>query len=489
MPSLVLLDICVCAALACGLALYRTFSVPRHLAHIPVVPVTSLLVRYLSGASNKVIVEDVIIPFAEQCSANVVLVWMLGVWMVHVVDPKLCHQIAMNQQSFPKVPASQDSLFLRFLGKENMVVLNGPQWKKQSLIIRNAFSTSVPIHLFAFVSRNAIEVIETAPADDKKGHTLCWSDLTQRIALDAIGLGVMGYDYDSVRTESPFMIEFSTMMHEFAEPLYLVFPVLERWLPRKKVIARVVNFEKRLNGLLEVKRAEPGEDVITKLATHPELSSTEVKDNMATLFFAGHDTSSSAMASVVYYLAVNKDAQNTARAEALRAFGCNSDPSLSSLGPQTLPYIHACIKEALRLNPPASFASPRLSATDLTIGTCPVPAGTIVMINLHAAHQISTVWDDPRAFKPERFMGNAEVYQQNVKEIDPCMPFLVGPRHCPARDFALYELRTVLVMLLREYEWSLPAGSIHSKEIQNALSPFNTSMPRRLDITFHARRT
>ncbi|EIW84345.1 cytochrome P450 [Coniophora puteana RWD-64-598 SS2] len=380
--------------------------------------------------------------------------------MVHVVDPKLCHQIAMDQQSFPKVPASQDSLFLRFLGKENMVVLNGPQWKKQSLIIRNAFSTSAPIHLFASVSRNAIEVMEAVPADDKKGHTLCWSDLTQRIALDAIGLGVMGYDYDSVRTESPFMIEFSTMMHEFVEPLYLVFPVLERWLPRKKVIARVVNFEKRLNGLLEMKRAEPGEDIITKLATHPELSSTEVKDNMATLFFAGHDTSSSAMASVVYYLAVNKDAQNIARAEALRAFGRDSDPSLSSLGPQTLPYIHACIKEALRLNPPASFASPRIS------------------------HQIATVWDEPHIFTPERFMGDSEVYQQNVKDIDPCMPFLVGPRHCPARDFALYELRTVLVMLLREYDWSLPAGSIHSKEIQNALSPFNTSMPRQLDITF-----
>ena len=57
------------------------------------------------------------------------------------------------------------------------------------------------------------------------------------------------------------------------------------------------------------------------------------------------------------------------------------------------------------------------------------------------------------------------------------IPFANGPRQCPARNFALYEQRALAVMLLREYTWVLPEGSVHRDGLKNAFSPFALTVP------------
>lgn len=69
-----------------AVAIYRWVRVPAHLRHLPKVPVMPLLVSYLSGEVEERRVKRVIIPFAQKARTDVVLVFCLGEWVVHIVE-------------------------------------------------------------------------------------------------------------------------------------------------------------------------------------------------------------------------------------------------------------------------------------------------------------------------------------------------------------------------------------------------------------------
>jgi len=218
----------------------------------------------------------------------------------------------------------------------------------------------------------------------------------------------------------------------------------------------------------------------------------------------------------MYFLAKHPEVQQACRAEVLRVLGTTADPTLATLGPDSLPYLHACIHETLRTNPPGSSTTPRTAQVDVMLGKYLIPAGTPLVSNIHAMQHSARVWDEPEVFRPERFLtadGGAEDHnaqttsQASVKAAlgeddskaredaatvlklkERWMPFSVGPRKCPARNFALYEMRTITAMFLREFEWTLPEGSIHEDEIQNSFFAFSLSLPHDLDITFRSLR-
>ncbi len=71
-------------------AIYRWVRVPPELRHIPKVPILPLLHSYLSGEVEEQRVKRVLLPFARKARSNVVLVFCLGEWMIHVMDAKVC---------------------------------------------------------------------------------------------------------------------------------------------------------------------------------------------------------------------------------------------------------------------------------------------------------------------------------------------------------------------------------------------------------------
>ncbi|KAH7919063.1 cytochrome P450 [Leucogyrophana mollusca] len=412
---------------------------------------------------------------------------MMGMWMVHIIDHKLYREVAGNPSDYPKDLPSDDNMIFRFVGRANVGAANGEQWKKQSPILRQAFSIAPPIGLFVSLARNVFQVLEaSATSHNSHTRTVRWSDLGQRYALDAVGSSILGANYDAIRTESLFVSNYNAFMRDVAQPVYLMFPTLERILPRKAVSMRMDNLVKILVERLETKRSEPGEDLMTSLVNHPDMSPTELRDNMAALFIAGHDTTSGAIASVVYFLAVYTEGQKLARDEVIRVLGPTLDPSLSVLNPQSLPYLCACIRETLRINSPTSYLVPRNSGDGVNLGRYYIPPKTLMICNIYAAHHNGDVWGDPHVFRPERFLEGPQ-RTKGALDRDPFLTFSTGPRQCPAQNFATYELRTLLAMLLREYDWWLPDSSIHAKGLQNAFSPFGLTLPRDLDITFRKR--
>ncbi|KAG0703250.1 cytochrome P450 [Suillus ampliporus] len=472
-----------CSSLVVAFVIFQLAPVPSHLRHLPRVPILPLLVSYLSGEVEDVRIKRLILPYANERGEGLVLVWALGRWMIHILDHKLAIQMSENLLLYPKELPPDDLLLWRFIGGSNVLMANGERWKKHSRVIRDAFNLSIPVDQFTHLSKNLFDVINP-PSEENDTHTVGFSELAQRFALDAVGSSVLGYNFDAIRTESLFVKEYNGIMHDIANPLYLIMPFLEKVFPRKEVIKRMDNLVDKFKLLLQAKRNDPGDDMMTFMLKEPTMSEEELRDNMVVLFIAGHDTSAGALSTLIYFLAIHPEIQAAAREEALSVLGPTSDPSIDTLSAASLPYLNACIRESLRINTPISYIVPRATAEAVTLGKYYIPPNTSLIYNIYALHHRNDVWGDSYTFRPNRFLEKTE---SSIFK-DAWVPFASGPRQCPARNFALYEQRALAVMLLREYEWTLPADSIHRSGLKNAFSPFALTLPHDLHITFTKRK-
>lgn len=148
---------------------------------------------------------------------------------------------------------------------------------------------------------------------------------------------------------------------------------------------------------------------------------------------------------------------------------------------QRLPFLQACVREAMRVNNPSTTNIPRISDVPVQLGKYIVPANTPILLNMYGVMHNEAHWSSTEEFNPDRFLDGVSLDQKGW------IPFGLGPRQCPARAFSLTEQRTLLAMMLREYEWSLPVGSVHEERLKNSFSAFALNLPEDLDIIFKRR--
>eukprot|EP00198_Chlamydomonas_reinhardtii_P014061 XP_001703398.1 cytochrome P450 [Chlamydomonas reinhardtii] len=184
------------------------------------------------------------------------------------------------------------------------------------------------------------------------------------------------------------------------------------------------------------------------------------------LMMAGFDTSSHSVAWALFALAANPEAQQRVRQELdgrglLRRPGTAAPPRLPVLDdlPQ-LPYLNACIDEAMRMYPVAATASVREVTEPTRVGDFVIPPGVIVWPMLYALHNSVHNWDQPDVFKPERWLqsnagGSSSKGGGGGKRY---MPFSDGMKSCLGQALGLMEVRTALVVLLGRYAFALDPG-------------------------------
>lgn len=153
------------------------------------------------------------------------------------------------------------------------------------------------------------------------------------------------------------------------------------------------------------------------------------------------------------------------------------------------------MREALRINSPISLLPARVCSEDAVLAATArdgtqrayaVPAGTPIVPNVYAVHHHRAYYPREAAFLPERFLASAAGAENSEVKVQPgaFIPFGTGPRQCTARQFSLFEQKTLLAMLLLRYEFALPAGSEHARGLKNEFGAFGLSIPHELDIEF-----
>ncbi|KAJ4835331.1 hypothetical protein Tsubulata_010003 [Turnera subulata] len=176
------------------------------------------------------------------------------------------------------------------------------------------------------------------------------------------------------------------------------------------------------------------------------------------LLIAGSDTTTSTVEWAMTELLRNDQVLKKVCQELEKEVGNNVPLTESNVS--QLPYLNACVKETLRLHPPAPFLVPRRALETCEVMGYTIPKDAQVLVNVWAIGRSPSEWEDPLSFKPERFLGSSLDYKGQHFEF---LPFGAGRRICPGLPLANRQVQLILASLLRHFDWPLPDG--HKLEV------------------------
>ncbi len=178
-----------------------------------------------------------------------------------------------------------------------------------------------------------------------------------------------------------------------------------------------------------------------------QLDDQELRDEVMTVFLAGHETCANALTWTFYLLARHPEVQERLAEEASTVLG-GREPSFEDL-PQ-LPYAAMVFNEGLRLYPPAWIMA-RDVLHDDEIDGWRVPGGSLIFLSPYVTHRIPEYWETPLRFNPQHFSPEQVAGRPRFAYF----PFGGGQRQCLGKNFALVEAQLALPMLTQKYRFSL----------------------------------
>jgi cytochrome P450 len=190
----------------------------------------------------------------------------------------------------------------------------------------------------------------------------------------------------------------------------------------------------------------------------------EIRDQVITLMFAGHDTSTSTVTFMLHELARHPDVLAKLCAEQDEVLG-GKPPTIDQLE-REMPYLDMVLDEVLRLYPPA-WIGPRRAIRDFEFGGFSVPKGVYVNYCSWASHRIPEVFPDPEAFIPERFTRARKAALPRGAYV----PFGGGQRVCIGKRFGQIEVKLVASMLLARLRLDALPGRTMTIRQMPTLSP------------------
>ncbi|MEO5953308.1 MAG: cytochrome P450, partial [Chloroflexia bacterium] len=180
------------------------------------------------------------------------------------------------------------------------------------------------------------------------------------------------------------------------------------------------------------------------------LTTQEIRDQLLTLFVAGHETSANALSWAFYLLAQHPQVTGKLLEEINRELK-GEPPTAADL--ERLPYLEMVAKEVLRLYPPAPSAN-RQAKEGFEWKGYTIRKGDIVLYSPFISHRMTEHWIEPQKFRPERFHPTEGDNIPNYAYI----PFAAGPRSCIGAPFATMEIKTVIAMALQKWRLDLVPG-------------------------------
>ncbi|XP_010531610.1 PREDICTED: cytochrome P450 78A5-like [Tarenaya hassleriana] len=245
------------------------------------------------------------------------------------------------------------------------------------------------------------------------------------------------------------------------------FPMV-RFLDIYGVKRKCQNLAVRVQSLLgqilkERREGSHGDDFLTSLISLSEedqLADADVISVLWEMMFRGTDTVAILLEWIMARLVLHQDVQANLRREIVTCVGDHRHVRDSDV--PKLRYLHAVVKEVLRLHPPGPLLSwARLAVHDVHVDKFLVPAGTTAMVNMWAITHDPTVWKNPWAFRPSRFLEDDDVL---IMGSDLRLaPFGSGRRVCPGKALGLATVHLWVARLLQRFDW-LPAEPVDLSE-------------------------
>nr|AYA60069.1 cytochrome p450 C71 [Laodelphax striatellus] len=176
-----------------------------------------------------------------------------------------------------------------------------------------------------------------------------------------------------------------------------------------------------------------------------ELSQADIREEVDTFMFEGHDTTAASIGWAIFLLGNNPEVQDRVVDELNDIFG-DSDRRATVQDLNNMKYLEMVIKETLRLYPSVPFIG-RLVSEDMIIGDHLIPAGVWLNIELFNVHRCEDYFPNPEKFDPDNFLPEKMQNRHPFAYV----PFSAGPRNCIGQKFAVLEEKTIISSILRKF--------------------------------------
>ncbi len=362
------------------------------------------------------------------------------------------------------------SVFLResraLLG-QGLLTSEGSFWLRQRRLLQPAFHHS----RIAGYAKTMMDYTDRMLETWKDGEVRDIHEDMTNLTMEIISQVLLGNDLTSDTREAGEALRIFFDQFDDRFGLY----VIPDWLPTPGNI-RYRNAIRRLDQIVGrviherlTQSGDKGDILSSLLRVQDEdgtrMTETQVRDEIMTLFFTGHETTALAL-SWTWFLLAQHPQVAAKLAEELNAVLAGRAPVAEDL--PKLTYTDWIVKESLRLYPPA-YGIVRESLNDVEIGGYTIPKGSTVAIFQWSVHRDPRYYEDPEVFWPERWNNNFE------KKLPRCayIPLGAGPRICIGNAFALTEVPLVLATIAQKFSVTLVPNH------KVALSPSLTLRPRK----------
>ena len=341
----------------------------------------------------------------------------------------------------------------RVLLGNGLPLIDGDFWLRERRMLQPAFHRERLGKLADTVTTVIDNSMQDWSAKAKRDQTLDVDDEMMRLTLTIIIKSMFSSPIDdripalssAFQAASKFMLWRSQQM--FQLPLSVPLPrhveynralqVLNETIYPLIADGRKYPKDDLLGMMLEMRDAETGEG----------LSDQQARDEVVTIFFAGHETAAATLSWAFYLLSQHPDVEERMRLEVQRVLEGRA-PTFTDL--PKLVYMQQVINEVLRLYP-AAYLFAREAIVDDVLDGYPIPAKMLIFISPYVGHRDPTYWPDPERFDPERF--TAEQVASRPRHV--YYPFGEGPHVCIGNNFALMEMQLILTTVLQRFRLRL----------------------------------
>ncbi|MBR9922494.1 MAG: cytochrome P450 [Bacteroidetes bacterium] len=331
----------------------------------------------------------------------------------------------------------------------------GNYWKQQRKLMQPVFYKSALHGLYLDMKSETENYMEWLKMELTQNAHFDLAKETMRITASIVLQSLFSSDAPLSRDEMyKMMVELQeyVMMRALSPqkfPLALLKGQHHRFLKYRRKIddALYQMIDKR------AKETDPPHDLLSMLTFARDAETDEgmpreaIRDELITLFAAGHETTANALAWIFRLLAANPEKEAILQKEIQTVLGARL-PEMADF--KDMPYTRAVIEEGMRLYPPA-YAVGRLAIHDDEVGGFHIPKKSIMFLSIYALHRNPEIWEDPNSFRPERFLPDAPAIPRNAY-----MPFGFGPRKCIGYQFAMMEMQLLVPAFLQNVHFTFP---------------------------------
>ncbi|KAK4226607.1 cytochrome P450 [Podospora fimiseda] len=378
-----------------------------------------------------------------------------------------------------KKPAIVANYMSHILGTRGVLFIEGDAHKAARKRLNPLFAGTNVKRMLPLFQQKAREMTNwfTSKLDSNGTQTIDVANVYNMMTIDIIGIAVFGIELENLSSTDnqqkkwDFLSCYKMLFEQSTLSAILTFinaAVPIRWIPLKanrdftgasrqvrKMTTEVVrNRMREVNEKTQFGTVSGGNDLLTmmiedvwKFRQGEGLDEEYIVDEMLTFLLAGHETSANALLWATYAMAVKPDVQDKLRAEIATLFEKDEHkvPTMGEI--ESLPYLNCFLKEVLRLYSPALFGY-REAINDLYLCGEFIPKGTTIMYSPHVTCSSEAIWGPTAGqFIPERWEKSegpaTDPYSTNN--------FINGPRVCVGKQFALVEIKTLLVEIVPRF--------------------------------------